>query len=103
MSTWRGPALAGLLVLLGLGWGAAGAAKADRLSMQINGWANPPVGFVDQCRSHGVDTPVSLSADHWRELRSVNSGVNHSIAPATDLALYQTEEVWTLPKSRGDC
>jgi predicted transglutaminase-like cysteine proteinase len=78
--------------------------------MQVNGWANPPVGYVDfcrnftdQCESRGIDTPEGLSADRWRELRSVNSGVNHTIAPATDLALYHTEEVWTLPKSRGDC
>jgi predicted transglutaminase-like cysteine proteinase len=78
--------------------------------MQVNGSANPPVGYVDfcrnfgdQCESHGGGTPVALTTGRWRELRSVNSGVNHKIAPSTDLALYGKEEVWTLPASRGDC
>ena len=46
---------------------------------------------------------MTLTADRWRELESVNLAVNQTIVPVTDLAYYRVEEVWALPTSHGDC
>lgn len=103
------PLLAGVVVLL-LGAGAAGTAASDSLKMQVNGWTNPPVGYVEFCRSfpaeciaRGSPATELLSVRHWRDLQEVNSLVNHLVTPATDLEFYNTEELWTLPDAYGDC
>jgi predicted transglutaminase-like cysteine proteinase len=101
------PLLAGVVVL-GLGGGTP--AIAESLEMQINGWTNPPVGYIDFCRKYpsecetrGSTLAEPLSERRWRDLQEVNSLGNHLIAPATDLELYKTDEVWTLPDAYGDC
>jgi predicted transglutaminase-like cysteine proteinase len=73
--------------------------------------AQPPYGFIrfcevqpDECAASAPDdarfqaTPERLS-----ELDEVNRTVNHQIEPATDMEIYGVNELWTLPKSRGDC
>jgi predicted transglutaminase-like cysteine proteinase len=78
--------------------------------MQVSGWTNPPVGYLDFCRNFpgecaakGSLTAELLSERHWRDLQEVNALVNHLIAPATDMEFYRAEEVWTLPETYGDC
>ena len=79
--------------------------------MRVFGNAQPPYGFVrfcdaqaDQCNSAPTDdarfqaTPERLS-----ELDDINRKANHDIEPATDLEIYGVNELWTLPKTRGDC
>ncbi|MGH6926393.1 MAG: transglutaminase-like cysteine peptidase [Propylenella sp.] len=102
------PLLAGVVVL-GL-LGGATPAIADSLEMQINGWTNPPVGYIDFCRkfstectTRGSTLAEPLSERRWRDLQEVNTLVNHLIVPATDRDLYKTDEVWTLPEAYGDC
>jgi predicted transglutaminase-like cysteine proteinase len=78
--------------------------------MEVNGWTNPPVGylefcrnFLDQCLARGGDAAKTFDEASWRDLQEVNSLVNHMVIPATDLAHYRREEIWTLPQSHGDC
>ena len=71
----------------------------------------PPKGWVRFCQRHPIDCAgntgerlrVKLDAERWQELSGVNTYVNRSIKPATDLSLYKVEELWTYPKTRGDC
>lgn len=102
--------MVGSLALTGLALATVGAARADNMTMKVNGWSNPPVGYVhfcrtfaDQCAQHGQEAAASLTADRWRDLQEVNLLVNQSVTPVTDLAYYNTEEVWALPASYGDC
>jgi predicted transglutaminase-like cysteine proteinase len=99
--------LAGFIVL-GLGLGAS--AETESLEMKVNGWSNPPVGYIDFCRSYpeectvqGSAMPEPLSERRWRDLQEVNTLANHLIAPATDLEFYKTDELWALPETYGDC
>jgi predicted transglutaminase-like cysteine proteinase len=78
--------------------------------MQVSGWTNPPVGYVDFCRNfpgqcvpQGSGSAKSLTEESWRDLQDVNFTVNHSVSPVTDLLYYQRDEVWTLPQAYGDC
>lgn len=102
------PLLAGFVVF-GLVF-AAQPIEAESLRMRVNGWTNPPVGYIDFCRnfpeeciSKGTGAPEPLSVARWHDLQEVNTLVNHLVAPATDLEFYRSDEVWTLPESYGDC
>jgi len=106
----RRSAMTGLLALTGLALATGGPARADSITMKVNGWSNPPIGYVqfcrqfaDQCAQQGPETAASLTAERWRDLQKVNLLVNQSVTPVTDLAYYNTEEVWALPGSYGDC
>ena len=76
------------------------------------GQSLPPVGFVTFCRSNGEDCRagvggehvVQLTASKLEQLQAVNSYVNDSVDPVTDLELYGEVEVWTYPRDgKGDC
>lgn len=106
----RRPVRTGMLAL----WGAAvlfgGTAHADRLSMKVNGWTNPPVGYVDfckrfpeQCARAGSEVAEDLTQRRWRDLEDVNSLVNRTVLPVTDLEYYHKDEFWTIPQQYGDC
>jgi predicted transglutaminase-like cysteine proteinase len=104
----RRPGLAGVVAVAAAVLGAAGSGRAEPLS--INGWTNPPVGYVDFCRAYGDQcTPHGSAAaeiliePRWRDLKDINNLVNHTVIPATDKEFYQAEEVWTLPEAYGDC
>ena len=79
--------------------------------MRVFGNAQPPYGFVrfcevqpQECVSSATDdvrfqaTPELLS-----QLDDMNRAVNRAIEPATDLEIYGVNELWTIPKTRGDC
>jgi predicted transglutaminase-like cysteine proteinase len=102
------PALAGLLALLALG--TSEPAEAGRLSMKVNGYTHPPVGYVDFCRhvpqecaAFGSEAAESLTDQRWHDLQEVNTFANRIVIPATDLAFYRSEEHWALPVTYGDC
>lgn len=107
----RRPAVTGAFALAGaLLIGLAGPASADQMSMRVNGLTNPPLGYLDFCRTsprecavQGGATAGVLDEARWRELNELNTFVNHIVIPATDLSQYRTEEVWTLPGDYGDC
>lgn len=103
------PLLAGVVVC-GLTFGAAGSDAAQSLNIEVSGWTNPPVGYLDfchhfpdQCVAEGSPAPELLTETRWRDLQEVNVFVNHMIKPITDRELYKRDEVWTLPESYGDC
>src|SRR3712207_1661354 len=108
MFAYARPALAGFLAFCALSWG--GTAEAGRLAMEVSGWANPPVGYLefcrtysDQCLPRGGEAARGFNETSWRDLEEVNTLVNRLVIPATDLDHYRREEVWTLPQSHGDC
>ena len=106
----RRTALACGLSVLALASVVAGAASAGNQDMRLNGYANPPIGYLefcrrapDECTIHGRDRAEPLTEGRWRELREINSFVNRMVTPATDLDYYHREEVWALPEGFGDC
>ena len=57
-----------------------------------------------ECQPNAVVVPaVSLDEASWRQLLTVNAGVNQAVVPVTDMELYQVEEYWTYPNGYGDC
>lgn len=80
--------------------------------MRVFGNAQPPYGFVRFCESQPEgcqntakkdDLRLQATPDRLSELDEINRTVNHEIEPATDMEIYGVNELWTLPKSRGDC
>lgn len=79
--------------------------------MPVYGEALPPVGYVGFCRSFPQECKtrrfdpvrVVLTDQRWRELKRINTHINRTVAPVTDLDLYNVAERWTYPTSRGDC
>ena len=72
----------------------------------------PPIGYVTFCREHQVECRpgrrfadrIQLTAVKFHEIEEVNSEVNASVAPITDLELYGKPEVWAYPSAnKGDC
>lgn len=106
---WR-PALAGFVAMVGLSLAAAGNVHAGQSSIGISGYTNPPVGYLDfcknfpdECTARGSEAAEVLTELRWRELLEINTFINHAVVPATDLDYYQSEEVWTIPETHGDC
>jgi predicted transglutaminase-like cysteine proteinase len=80
--------------------------------MQSFGDTLPPIGYVTFCREHRAECQperkfadrVQMTDAKFRELDQVNTAVNTSIQPVTDLELYGKVEVWTYPTNKkGDC
>ena len=46
---------------------------------------------------------MALSRKAWATMLEVNTRVNQSIRPDTDLNIYGVEELWSYPRSVGDC
>ena len=72
----------------------------------------PPIGYVTFCREHQAECRpghrfadrIQLTAAKFQEIEEVNSAVNASVAPITDLELYGKPEVWAYPSAnKGDC
>jgi predicted transglutaminase-like cysteine proteinase len=80
--------------------------------LQSFGDTLPPIGYVNFCREHQADCQpqakfadrVQLTGAKFRELEQVNTQVNTSVEPVTDMELYHKVEYWTYPSHRkGDC
>lgn len=106
----RRPSILGLLAVCGLTLGGFGPASAERISMRVSGFTNPPIGYLEFCRTapgecspHGPDAATLLSDLSWLDLQEVNTFVNRIVIPATDLDFYNSEERWALPETYGDC
>lgn len=74
--------------------------------------AAPPPGFTDFCErspdqcpaATATRTHLSFSAETWSILETVNTTINHSIAPEDDMSHYGRDEYWTIPADGyGDC
>ncbi len=70
-----------------------------------------PIGHAEFCRTYRGEcgpnvnsvAAVELTDRSWNLLLAVNSEINASIEPVTDLDLYQVAEFWTYPDGKGDC
>ncbi len=72
----------------------------------------PPIGYVTFCREHQVECRpgrrfadrIQLNAAKFKQIEDVNTAVNTTVAPITDLELYGKAEVWAYPTAnKGDC
>ena len=87
------------------------AAKRAPQYMRVFGNAQPPYGFVrfcetrpDECNSSNTDDQrLQATPERLSELDEINRAVNRDVEPATDMEIYGVNEMWTLPKGRGDC
>ena len=110
--------------ILGAGLAAAGAlaailtitpaqgASERALFMSVGGAARAPVGWTEFCTDYApeCDTKtldardVVLTTKAWKELVRINSSVNDTIKPETDLEHWGVAERWDYPTDgRGDC
>jgi predicted transglutaminase-like cysteine proteinase len=79
--------------------------------MRVYSTAQPPYGYVRFCEVQPDECLLSSSGDErfqatpekLSELDEINRTVNHEIEPATDAEIYGVNELWTIPKARGDC
>ena len=87
------------------------AAVAAPTNLVAAGNTNPPIGhfefcktYPDECTSLGRDPgPMALTRKRWATMLDINARVNQSIRPDTDLNIYGVEELWSYPRSVGDC
>jgi predicted transglutaminase-like cysteine proteinase len=72
----------------------------------------PPIGYVTFCREHQGDCRpgarfadrIQLTPAKFHELEQVNTEVNTTVTPVTDLDHYGIAEVWAYPDDhKGDC
>lgn len=75
------------------------------------GKTNPPIGhfefcksYSDECSSLGADQgPMALTRKRWAQMLDINTRVNQAIRPDTDLNIHGVEELWSYPRTVGDC
>lgn len=92
--------------------GIAVKATASYAQTPVQGSAEPPIGYIEfctrdpaDCMPHGgFSQEVKLTAQKWKELQTINKGVNDTIKPMSDMDQYSVIEHWTYPISgKGDC
>ena len=75
------------------------------------GKTNPPIGHFEFCKTYpgecsalGQDSgPMELTRKRWAQMLEINTRVNQGIQPDTDLNIYGVEELWSYPRTVGDC
>ena len=89
---------------------AASATPNEKVLPEF-GKSRPPIGYVlfckrgaDECKdADGKTERLVLNNENWNDINQVNTFVNSSIRPASDIDLYHTTEYWTYPTTAGDC
>jgi len=79
--------------------------------MATSGRTSQPIGHHVYCKKYSNDCSIrsrnvkatKLTRKRWDELVEVNTVSNTTVTPLTDMEAYNTEELWTYPKSYGDC
>jgi predicted transglutaminase-like cysteine proteinase len=103
-------AVAGLSLFLGTGTMIESAA-ATNSHMATTGKTLQPIGHQRFCRKFTSECSVSssktkatkLNQKRWKQMVEINTQINLSVEPVTDLEYYNKEEHWTYPKNYGDC
>ena len=92
----------------------ANSASAAEAFMQTGGLTSQPIGHYEVCkrlpdecsiRSRNV-APAKMTRDFWELIVNVNSHVNQTVKPLTDMEIYGVEEYWGYPDkvgNVGDC
>ena len=89
---------------------AASAAPNDKVLTEF-GKSRPPIGYVlfckrgaDECTAeNGKTERLALTDEIWNDINQVNTFVNSSIKPSSDIDLYHITEFWAYPTTAGDC
>lgn len=101
-------ALIAAAMLAGLSVSQASASP----QMTTGGLTSQPIGHYEFCQANPVECnirqrdngPERMTGELWRQLVSVNVGVNAAVKPLNDIDIYGKEEVWAYPdKGVGDC
>jgi predicted transglutaminase-like cysteine proteinase len=79
--------------------------------MHTGGVTSQPIGHFEFCKTHASECdirsedkgPEPMSGDLWRKIVGVNTSVNASVEPMTDIDIYGKDEAWNYPKGFGDC
>jgi predicted transglutaminase-like cysteine proteinase len=105
-----GAALAAAMIAV---LGAAAAEASERpVYVSVGASARPPIGWVEFCNENPKECgsastqarDVVLSNKAWKDLVQVNSWVNESIKPITDMEHWGVVERWSYPDDgKGDC
>ncbi len=85
--------------------------SGERVFATTFGPTLPPVGYVDFCARNpsectnlgGRTSVIELTPERFDLLHQVNTYVNSTIKPESDLQLYHKPEYWTYPVTAGDC
>lgn len=104
-------ALINTAATLGLLVSFSTTASAALTSLTAIGETNPPIGHFEFCKSYpdecgyqGRDSgPMKLTRKAWAEMLSINAQINQAIRPDTDLNIHGVEELWSYPRTVGDC
>ncbi len=88
------------------------AASERPIYVSVGQTARPPIGWVEFCNEHPGECAtkataprdVVLSPKAWKDLVRVNTWVNDTIKPVTDLEHWGVVEKWSYPDDgKGDC
>jgi predicted transglutaminase-like cysteine proteinase len=98
--------------LANLGAPAVGFANERPIYVSVGDMSRPPIGWLEFCNEHSKEcatkpTPprdVVLSPKAWKDLVRVNTWVNDTIRPVTDMDQWGVVEKWSYPDTgKGDC
>lgn len=97
-------------LVMALFMSAASATPNEKVLAEF-GKSRPPIGYVffckrgaDECKeADGKTERLVLNTENWNDINQVNTFVNSSIQPASDIDLYHTTEYWAYPTTAGDC
>lgn len=85
-------------------------AAARTATMPTTGVTSQPIGHYEfchrypgQCQPMGRPALVKLTSGTWSKLVAINEAVNKSIFPRTDEDMFGVAEIWSYPKTEGDC
>ena len=105
----QGKGLAVVAILLGM---SASAKAGEAVYASLGDIARSPIGWVEFCAENpgdcrgGASQPrdIVMSQTAWRDLVRVNTWVNETIKPITDMDHWGVVEKWSLPTDGyGDC
>jgi Predicted periplasmic protein len=91
-------------ILVMAGQCVAGSMVTGRVTSQPIGHYEFCKANKDECQPVKDAGPAPRVTDYgWEVVREVNSAVNFSIMPKTDMEIFGREEVWAYPDVAGDC
>ena len=70
-----------------------------------------PPGYVDFCTRNPRDCGsssvrqevLSMNANKWQQVGTINSRINQTVTSSNDLELFGEAEHWTIAETAGDC
>jgi len=95
----------------GLAVAFSSAAAAAPTNLVPTGKTNPPIGHFEFCKSYPAECgslgkdrgAMALTRERWAQMLDINTSINQGIQPDTDLNIYGVEELWSYPRTVGDC